>query len=74
MIGYILTIEQKEEIQNKKYAPFQHFNCVQDINGIWFNFITQQQITKVQESQYAWVLTLPTVEYVPPLPPDFNLN
>lgn len=74
MIGYILTIEQKEEIQNKEFAPFQHFNCVQDINGIWFNFITQQQITKVQESQYAWVLTLPTGEYVPPLPPDFNLN
>ena len=74
MIGYILTVEQKEIIQGKEFAPFEHFNCVQDINGIWFNFITQQQITKVQESQYAWVLTLPTVEYVPPLPPDFNLN
>ena len=74
MIGYILTIEQKEEIQGKEFAPFEYFNCVQDINGIWFNFITQQQIMNVQESQYAWVLTLPTGEYVPPLPPDFNLN
>lgn len=66
MIGYILTVEQKEEIQGKEFAPFEYFNCVQDINGIWFNFITQQQILNVQESQYAWVLTLPTGEYVPP--------
>ena len=74
MIGYILTFEQKEEIQEEEFAPFEHFNCVQDINGVWFNFITEQQIPKVQKSQYAWVLQLPTGEYVPPLPPDFNLN
>lgn len=68
MIGYILTVEQKEEIQGQEFAPFEYFNCVQDINGIWFNFVSEQQITIVQESQYAWVLELPTGEYVPPEP------
>jgi len=27
MIGYSLTIEQKESIQGIEYAPFQIFNC-----------------------------------------------
>jgi hypothetical protein len=74
MIGYILTQENYEQIQGKHFAPYECFNCVQDINGVWFNFITEQQISKVEESQYSWVLQLPTGEYVPPLPPDFNLN
>ncbi len=72
MIGYVLTVSQKQEIQGKEFALFEQFNCVQDINGFWFNFITEQQIPKVQKSQYAWVLQLPTGEYVPPLPLDLN--
>jgi hypothetical protein len=69
MQGYILTIEQYEQIQGKEFAPYQYFNCVQDINGVWFNFITDQQKNDIEQSQYAWVLTLPQGEYVPPTPP-----
>jgi hypothetical protein len=65
MIGYILTIEQKEEIQGQEFAPFERFNCVQDINDVWFNFVTEQQIPEVKASQYAWVIDLPTGEYIP---------
>jgi len=73
MIGYILTQEQYQEIQSQEFAPYQHFNCVQNINDIWFNFVTEQQIPLVQESQYAWVLDLPTGEYIPkPTPNPFN--
>jgi hypothetical protein len=73
MIAYILTEEQYTEIQEKEFAPFQHFNCVQDINDVWFNFVTEQQIPLVQESQYAWVLELPQGEYIPkPTPNPFN--
>jgi len=71
MIGYILTIEQKELIQGQEYAPYECFNCVQDINAVWFNFVTEQQIPQVQASAYAWVLTLPQAEYIPPPPPPF---
>lgn len=70
MIGYILTIEQKDQIQGKEFAPYQSFNCVQDINGTWFNFVTEQQVPFVEASEYAWVLNLPQGEYVPPIPPD----
>ena len=66
MIGYILTQTEKDAIQGQEFAPFQYFNCVQDINDIWFNFVTEQQIPQVQASQYAWVLDLPQAEYTPP--------
>jgi len=73
MLGYILTPEQKDQIQGKEFAPFECFNCVQDINDVWFNFVTEQQIAQVEQSQYAWVLTLPQGEYIPkPSPNPFN--
>jgi hypothetical protein len=71
MIGYILTLQQCQQIQGQEFAPFERFNCVQDINDVWFNFVTKQQIPLIQESQYAWVLNLPQSEYIPPLPPPF---
>jgi hypothetical protein len=73
MIGYILTEQQYQEIQGKEFAPFERFNCVQDINDVWFNFVTEQQIPLVQESQYDWVLDLPQGEYIPkPTPNPFD--
>jgi len=71
MIGYILTTEQKDQIQGKEFAPFECFNCVQDINDVWFNFVSDQQIPEIEASQYAWVLNLPQGEYTPPLTPPF---
>ena len=71
MIGYILTPEQKELIQGQYFATDIFFNCVADINGIWFLFLSEQDIPLVQYSQYAWVLTLPQGEYTPPPPPPF---
>ena len=72
MMGYILTTEQYQEIQGKEFSPFQYFNCVQDINGVWFNFVTEQQYPEIQASQYAWILTLPEAEYVPPPTPPLE--
>ena len=73
MIGYTLTIEQKEAIQGVEYAPFQSFNCVQDIDGTWFLFLSEQDKTEITGSQWAYLLDLPESEYVPPPPPDpFN--
>jgi hypothetical protein len=71
MIGYILTKEQYNDIQGQEFAPFERFNCVQDVNGVWFNFVSEQQIPEVESSQYAWVLNLPQAEYTPPPSPDF---
>jgi hypothetical protein len=71
MLGYQLTEEQKDQIHGQEFAPFQCFNCVQDINGFWFNILTQQQIVAIAPTQWVWVLTLPQAEYIPPPPPPF---
>jgi hypothetical protein len=75
MIGYILTEEQYQEIHGQEFARFECFNCIQDINDVWFNFVSDQQIPQVEASQYAWVLDLPTDKYIPkpsPLPYETN--
>jgi hypothetical protein len=71
MIGYILTNEEYTQVQGQFYTPYEFFNCVQDINGTWFLFLSEQDIPLVQASQYAWVLTLPQAEYIPPPPTPF---
>jgi hypothetical protein len=73
MIGYILTTEEKEQIQGQEIAPFECFNCVQDIDGTWFLFLSEQDKPEVEASEYAWVLDLPEAEYIPPPPPPFPI-
>ena len=73
MIGYILTVAQKQEIQGVFFTDSIFFNCVQDINEIWFLFLSPQDIELLPQ-EFQYLLTLPTGEYVPPLPPEFNLN
>ena len=65
MIGYILTVEQKEEIQGVFFTDSIFFNCVQDINGTWFLFLSPQDI-EILPIEFQYLLTLSTGEYVPP--------
>jgi len=65
MIGYILTIEQKDAIQGQFYSEWQCFSCALDINDIWFVILSEQDKTEVLNSSYNWVLNLPTGEYIP---------
>jgi hypothetical protein len=73
MIGYTLTPNQYEQIQGQYYTDSQFFNCVADIDETWFLFLSDQDKPEVQASQYAWVLTLPQAEYIPPPPPPFPI-
>lgn len=71
MKGYQLTIEQKESIQGVEYTPYQFFNCVQDINNVWFTFLSDSDIVAITDSEWSWILDCPLVEYVPATPPPF---
>ena len=71
MIGYILTIEQEEQVQGQHYSDYQIFNCVQDINGVWFLFLSDEDKVQIEGTEWAWILQLPTGEYTPPLPTPF---
>ena len=72
-IGYILTNEQYTQIQGQYYTPSQFFNCVADIDGTWFLFLSDQDKPEVEASEYAWVLDLPQAEYIPPPSPPFPI-
>lgn len=74
MIGYVLTIEQKDDIQGKEYAPYQIFYCVQNINDIWFTFLTDDDKRAIIGTQYEWLLSCPQEEYIPKPQPPFPPN
>lgn len=69
MIGYILTLEQKNAIQGQFYSEWQVFSCALDINNIWFIVLSQQDENEIIKTQYNWVLNLPKGEYIPPVNP-----
>lgn len=73
MIGYILTVEQYEHIQGQYYSPSQFFNCVQDINDIWFLFLSDQDKEEIALTEWSWVLDIPEGEYTPKPAPLFPL-
>lgn len=65
MEGYILTLEQKQNIQEVEFAPYQFFYCVQDINDIWFTFLSEQDKETIVNTQWDYLLNLTEGEYVP---------
>lgn len=67
MTGYKLTENQMNYVQDKFYTPHQFINCVQDINGIWFTFLTNEDIASIETTEINWLLECPQVEYVPPV-------
>jgi hypothetical protein len=73
MIGYTLTPEQYEQIQGQFYTPYEFFNCVADIDGTWFLFLSDQDKSEVAITEYDWVLDSPEAEYIPPPPRPFPI-
>lgn len=71
MLGYILTKEQYDQVQGQYYSEYQFFNCVQDINDIWFLFLSNEDKQDILNTEWNWILTLPEGEYVPPPAPPF---
>jgi hypothetical protein len=74
MIGYTLTPQQYSQIQGQYYTASQFFNCVADIDGTWFLFLSEQDKEEVfTNMQLHWILDLPQAEYIPPPPPPFPI-
>jgi hypothetical protein len=72
MIGYILTEEQKDAIQGVLFCDAIFFNCVQDVNDVWFLFLSKQDKTLLPQ-EYLYLLDLPQGEYIPkPTPNPFD--
>jgi hypothetical protein len=69
MIGYILTNQEYEQLQGQFYSQYQFFNCVKDINDVFFLMLSNQDKAEIINTEWDWILTLPEGEYVPPPSP-----
>jgi len=72
MEGRIVTNEQAEQLQGVFIDADTFFNFVQDINGIYFLFLSEQDEVDVAKSEYASLLQIPLSPYTPPPTPPIN--
>jgi hypothetical protein len=72
MIGYILTTEQYNDIQGQVYNGSQFFNCVPNIEGIYYLMLTEHDKEQIAENDWSYILDLPQGEFIPPLPTPFS--
>ena len=70
--GRIVTTEQAEQLQGVFIDADTFFNFVQDINGIYFLFLSEQDEADIAQTEYAPLLQIPLSPYTPPLPPPIN--
>jgi hypothetical protein len=68
MIGYKLTLNEKELLSGASFAPDQYFNPVTDIDGVYFIFVGE--VENCTNEEFMWVKELPKAEYVPPIIKD----
>lgn len=70
--GRIVTTEQAEQLQGVFFDADTFFNFVQDINGIYFLFLSEQDEADIANTEYASLLSIPLSPYTPPPTPPIN--
>jgi hypothetical protein len=65
----LLTPQQKQEIQGKRFAKDSYFNPIQDNNGNWIVSIEEQ--SQNINPDFDWLSNCPLIEYEPVPPPPF---
>lgn len=72
MEGRIVTNQQAQDLQGVFIDTDTFLNFVQDINDIYFLFLSKQDEADVANTPYAYLLDLPLSPFVfkptPPLP------
>lgn len=74
MEGRIVTNEQAEQLKGIFIDSDTFFNFVQDINGIHFLFLSEQDEVDIAQTEYAPLLQIPLSPYTPPPKPPFPPN
>ena len=71
MEGRIVTNQTAEELQGVFFDADTFFNFVQDINDVYFLFLSEQDEVDVAKTEYAYLLDIPLSPFEPkpsPLP------
>ena len=70
MEGRIVTNQQAQDLQGVFIDTDTFLNFVQDINDIYFLFLSEQDEQDIAQTEYAPLLQIPLSPYVaPPTPP-----
>ena len=70
MEGRIVTNQQAEQLQGVFFDSDTFFNFVQDINDVYFLFLSEQDATDIANTEYSYLLEIPLSEFIPkPAPP-----
>jgi len=70
MEGRIVTNQQANDLQGTFIDADTFFNFVQDINAVYYLFLSEQDEQDVSNTEYAYLLNIPLSPYTPPpLPP-----
>lgn len=70
MNGRIVTNQQAQDLQGQFIDSDTFLNFVQDINDVYFLFLSEQDEADVANTQYAYLLDIPLSPFVPkPTPP-----
>ena len=73
MEGRIVTNETAQELQGVFFDSDTFFNFVQDINDLYFLFLSSSDAADIAPTEYAYLLEIPLSEYIPkPNPPIEN--
>lgn len=64
--GRIVTNEQANQLQGVFIDADTFFNFVQDINGVYFLFLSEQDEQDIAQTEYAYLLQIPLSLYIPP--------
>tara|TARA_R110000868_G_C10780107_1_gene755436 strand:+ start:736 stop:954 length:219 start_codon:yes stop_codon:yes gene_type:complete len=72
MEGRIVTNQQAESLQNVFFDSDTFFNFVQDINDVYFLFLSEQDEVDIAPTEYAYLLDIPLSPYVPPITTPIN--
>lgn len=73
MEGRIVTTETAESLQGVFFDSDTFFNFVQDINDVYFLFLSSSDEVDISATEYAYLLDIPLSEYIPkPTPPPFE--
>jgi hypothetical protein len=74
MEGRIVTDQQALDLQNVFFDADTFFNFVQDINDVYFLFLSSSDEVDIAPTEYAYLLEIPLSPYVPqPTPPPFEV-
>jgi hypothetical protein len=71
--GRIVTNETAESLQGVFFDADTFFNFVQDINDVYFLFLSEQDEADIAQTEYAYLLDIPLSPYIPqPEPTPIN--